>query len=201
MNPELKILDSIPMTEEAYFQLEADSGIRHEYIDGQVYAMVGSALNHNRIAMNVAREFGNHLKDTPCETFSADIKVRVGSDYVYPDVVVDCHATDNMLVSPVIIVEVLSKSTRKKDTTQKLIRYINLPSLQEYVLIEQDIVSVQVLRRTNAWQPDYYYLGDSVTFDAIGVTLTVDSIYERVDNSELNEFRQLQQGVVVKSSE
>lgn len=140
-------------------------------------------------------------KDTPCETFSADMKVQMGNHYVYPDVVVDCHANGNLLVSPVIIVEVLSKSTRKKDTTQKLIRYINLPSLQEYVLIEQDIVSIQVLQRTNAWQPEYYYLGDSVTFDAVGVTLTVDSIYERVDNAELNEFRQLQQCVVVKSSE
>lgn len=197
MNPE----PEIAMTQEAYFQLEAASDVRYEFIGGQIYAMGGSALNHNRIAMNVAVGFSNHLRGTSCETFSADMKVQVGNDYVYPDVVVDCHATGNLLVSPIIIVEVLSKSTRKKDTTQKLIRYINLPSLQEYVLVEQDIVSVQVFRRIKAWQPDYYYLGDSVTFDAIGVTLTVDSIYERVDNTELNEFWQLQQGVAVKSSE
>jgi Uma2 family endonuclease len=159
MNPERAIADCTAMTQEAYFQLEAASDVRYEYIDGQVYAMGSSALNHNRIAMNVAVGFSNHLKGTSCETFSADMKVLIGNDYVYPDVVVDCHATGNMLVSPVIIVEVLSKSTRKKDTTQKLIRYINLPSLQEYVLIEQDIVSVQVFRRVKAWQPDYYYLG------------------------------------------
>jgi len=179
-------------------QFEAESDTRYEYIDGQIYAMVGSALNHNRIAMNVSRQFGNHLQGTPCETFSADIKVRIGRDYVYPDVVVDCNATENILTTPLLIVEVLSKSTRKKDTTQKLIRYLNLPSLQEYVLIEQDIVSVQVLRRSNTWQPEYFYLGDVITFNSIAVTLSVEDIYERVDNADINEFKQLQQNLETK---
>ncbi len=75
------------------------------------------------------------------------------------------------------------------DTTTKLIRYVNLPSLQEYVLIEQDIVSVQVLRRNNAWKSEYFYLGDSVTFESIGLILSVEEIYDRVDNQEMNELR------------
>jgi hypothetical protein len=66
----------------------------------------------------------------------------------------------------------------------------DLPSLQEYVLIEQDIVTVQVLRRSNHWQSEYFFLGDSVTFESIGYTLAVDVIYDRVDNRDMNEFRQ-----------
>lgn len=191
MNP--KSAENSIMTPDAYLLLEESSELRYEYIDGQVYAMVGSTINHNRITMNIAREFGNHLKNTPCETFSADIKLKLGSDYVYPDVVVDSQARENRLTTPVLIVEVLSKSTRKKDTTKKLIRYINLPSLQEYVLIEQDFVSVQVLRRSNDWKTEYYYWGDAITFASIGVTLSVEDIYQRVENDELSECRQLPQ--------
>jgi len=123
----------------------------------------------------------------------ADMKVRLGKDYVYPDVLVDCSkmsGDDYFSTSPIIIVEVLSRATRKTDTTTKLVRYLNLPSLQEYVLIEQDIVSVEVLRKSNNWRTEYYSLDDSVTFESIGLTLTVEEIYDRVDNPDINEFRQ-----------
>jgi len=181
------------LTEDEYLSSELTSDVKREYIDGQVYAMAGAGYNHNCIAATIARKFGNHLEGTPCATLTADMKVRLGKDYVYPDVLVDCSTlsgNDYFSTSPVIIVEVLSKSTRKIDTTAKLLRYINLPSLQEYVLIEQDFVSVQVLRKANAWKPDYYYLGDAVTFESIGLTLTVEEIYDRVDNADMNEFRQ-----------
>ncbi|WP_342665867.1 Uma2 family endonuclease [Methylomicrobium lacus] len=123
----------------------------------------------------------------------ADMKVRLGKDYVYPDVLVDCSkmsGDDYFSTSPIIIVEVLSRATRKTDTTTKLVRYLNLPSLQEYVLIEQDIVSVEVLRKSNNWRTEYYSLDDSVTFESIGLTLTVEEIYDRVDNPDINEFKQ-----------
>ena len=100
---------------------------------------------------------------------------------------------DYFSTSPVIIVEVLSKSTRKTDVTVKLLRYINMESIQEYVLIEQDIVSVQVLRRSNHWLSEYYFLGDAVTFASIGVTLTVEEIYDRVDNADMREFKEQNQ--------
>ena len=143
------------LSEEEYLASEPASELKREYIDGRVYAMAGAGYNHNCIAANVLRKFGNHLEGTPCATFMADIKVKLGKDYVYPDVLVDCSkmsGSDVFSTSPVIIVEVLSRSTRKTDTTTKLIRYFNLPSLQEYVLIEPDFVSVQVLRRSKNWQ-------------------------------------------------
>jgi Uma2 family endonuclease len=181
------------LTEEEYLKTEPDSEVKREYIDGQVYAMSGAGYNHNCISANVLREFSNHLKGTPCATFMADIKVKMGKNYVYPDVLVDCtkmSGNDYFSTNPVIIVEVLSRSTRKMDLTTKLVRYINLPSLQEYVLIEQDIVSVQVLRKCNHWLSEYYFLGDTVTFTAIDLTLTVEEIYDRVDNKDMSEFRE-----------
>lgn len=194
----VKPLQAHFISEEEYLASEQVSDIRHEYIGGQVYAMAGAGYNHNCIAANIMRKFGNHLEGTPCATFVADMKVRLGKDYVYPDVLVDCGklSGDNYFAnSPVIIVEVLSPSTRKTDTTTKLIRYINLPSVQEYVLVEQDFVSVQVLRRSQHWQPEYFYLGDAVTFAPIGLTLAVEEIYDRVDNKDMNEFR-IQQSVL-----
>lgn len=185
--------DGMYLSEAEYLATEQVSELKHEYIDGQVHAMAGAGYNHNCISANILGEFRNHLKGTPCATFMADIKVRIGKDYVYPDVLVDCSqmsGEDYFSTSPLIIVEVLSRSTRKTDSTTKLLRYINLPSLQEYVLIEQDIVSVQVLRKSNHWRSDYYFLGDSVTFESIGLTLTVEEIYDRVDNADMNEFRQ-----------
>jgi Uma2 family endonuclease len=185
--------EGICMTEEEYLASEPYSEVRREYIDGRAYAMDGSKRNHNILSGNISREFGNHLKGSPCAIFSADIKVALGKNYVYPDVIVDCANAEGdgyFAISPVIIVEVLSKSTKKMDTTTKLIHYINLPTLKEYVLVEQDSVCVQVLRKRNYWQSEYFYLGDNVTFESIGLTLTVEEIYDRVDNDDMNEFRQ-----------
>ncbi|TPQ25621.1 Uma2 family endonuclease [Methylomonas koyamae] len=181
------------LTEDEYLASEAAAEVKREYIDGQVRAMTGAGYNHNCIAANILGEFRSHLKGTPCATFKAEIKLQIGKDYVYPDVLVDCSnmsGNDLFSTAPVIIVEVLSRSTRKTDTTTKLIRYINLPSLQEYVLIEPDIVSVQVLRRANHWLSEYYFLGDDVTFTSIGLTLKVEDIYDRVENRDINEFRE-----------
>lgn len=182
------------LSEEEYLATEPAAEQKREYINGRVYAMAGAGYNHNCIAANVLGEFRNHLKGTPCATFMADIKLKLGKDYVYPDVLVDCskmRGDDLFSSAPVVIVEVLSRSTRKTDTTTKLIRYINLPSLQEYVLIEPDIVSVQVLRRSKNWLPEYFFLGDDVSFESIGLTLPVEDLYDRVDNPDINEYKAL----------
>lgn len=182
------------LTEAEYLASEMNSEVKREYLDGRVYAMTGAGYNHNCIVGNIHGNFRSHLKGTPCTTFMADMKVRLGKDYVYPDVVVDCskmQGDDYYSTTPVIIVEVLSKSTRKMDLTTKLLRYINLPSLQEYVLIEPDFVSVQVLRRKKHWLPEYHFLGDIVTFDAIGLNLSVEEIYDRVDNADMHELKGL----------
>jgi len=137
------------------------------------------------------------LKNTPCEPFSSDMKVQVKDNFFYPDALVVCDhiANDNGVTDePVIIVEVLSKSTRQIDHTMKRNAYQSLKSLQEYVVIEQDVVDIEVCRRKKHWQSEHYYLGDEIYFESIDVHLSVLEIYDRVVNSDIESyFEQLEQ--------
>ncbi|MCX7098547.1 MAG: Uma2 family endonuclease [Methylococcales bacterium] len=176
---------------EDYLQGELISEVKHELIEGVVYPMASNSANHQRISVNVLSEFANHLENNPCEPFGSDMKLKINSNFFYPDVMVDClfdNSTPYFTETPTIIVEVLSKSTRRKDTTLKLMSYINIPSLKEYVLIEQDFVDIQVMRKSEGWIPKHYFLGDEVTFEAIGLTLSVEDIYHRVQNDDMVEF-------------
>jgi len=175
-----------------YLQGELIGETKHEYLEGRVYAMAGASKNHQRIITNVVRTLSEHLKNTPCDTYASDIKIRIGDlAFFYPDVIVACQDdTENSYYTeqPTIIVEVLSKSTRRKDETTKRRLYQTLPSLQEYVLIEQDIVDVEVCRRSEGWVSEHYFMGDEITFAAIDLTLSVNEIYERVLNDDVSAF-------------
>jgi len=178
------------ITEDAYLQTELVSEIKHEYVNGQIHAMTGASVNHNRVAVNISRCFGNQLEGKSCEVFNSDMKLKVAGEYRYPDVMVVCDkdfGDDGYSTkTPIIIVEVLSKSTRKIDKTKKFMTYINIPTLKEYVLIEQDIVDIEVCRKSNGWKSEHYYLGDSVNFEAIELTVSVEEIYSRVDNEDMD---------------
>lgn len=174
-----------------YLQSELEREIKHELINGSVFSMAGASKNHERISGNIYGEFRNHLKGNSCEAFSSDMKVKASSNFFYPDVMVVCDdkvENDYYTELPIIIVEVLSRSTRRIDETTKLMSYINIPSVQEYVLIEQDIVDIQVIRRSEGWLPKHYFLGDEVIFESIGLRLTVEEIYHRVQNEDISEF-------------
>ena len=179
------------ISEEDYLQGELLAETKHELIDGEVYAMAGASENHNLLSLNMASELKNRLKGTPCRTFVADMKVKVGQDFFYPDVMVVCREDNDSEYyknAPVIIVEVLSKSTRRSDQTDKRLRCQKIPSLEEYVLIEQDKGEIQVFRKKDQWQSFYYYLGDDITFSSLGVTVPVEDIYYQVNNEDVLEF-------------
>lgn len=181
-----------------YLEGELVSTIKHEYIDGHMYAMAGASTNHNRICSSLNREFGIHLRHTPCEPFVADMKVRGCDDFFYPDVLVACHHQSNdygVTDSPLIIVEVLSKNTRKIDHTIKRKAYQSLKNLQEYVVIEQDIADVEICRRRNYWQSEHYFLGDEAYFESIDLRLPVAVIYEPVENADVPAYLQTLQEV------
>lgn len=185
------IIQNTLISVDEYLKDELNRNVKHELIDGQVYAMAGASANHERISSNVSRKFGNHLEGSPCESFGSDMKVKVGSKFFYPDVIVDCQFDESQPYysdNPVIIVEVLSKSTRRIDETTKRFSYMNIPGLQEYVLIEQDIVDIEVIRRSEGWISKHYYLGEQVHFESIDLTLSVEEIYQRVQNEEMREF-------------
>lgn len=175
-----------------YLKNEQNSDTKHEYLNGEVYAMAVASLNHQRIIANFMRLFGNHLHNTPCEPFDSDVKLKIGDIAAfYPDVMVTCEQDNEShyyITKPTIIIEVLSKSTRRKDETTKRRLYQTLPSLKEYVLIEQDIVDIEICRKNNHWQPEHYFMGDELTFEAIELTLSVNDIYERVQNDDVQTF-------------
>jgi Uma2 family endonuclease len=181
------------ITVEDYLAGEEISEIKHEYVDGQVYAMAGAKLKHNLIAANISGLLWSALRGKPCFPLHSDMLVKtLGKRFRYPDVVVVCDddtSTDERVrESPVLIVEVLSKSTRKKDKGEKRMEYLAIPSLQEYVLIEQDFAEVEVQRRSAGWQSSYYFLGDEVLLESVNATLSVEAIYERVKNDDMEAW-------------
>ena len=119
---------------------------RHEFVDGEVFAMTGTRKSHNRVVLNLAPKLDALLRDTPCEVFALDVKVRAveAKAYLYPGIVVTCPdealVEDDPLVidSPKVIVEVASPSTSEYDLMGKFARYRLSPTLMEYVLISAD---------------------------------------------------------------
>ncbi len=176
------------LTVEEYFQLEQTSEIRHEYVDGEVFAMAGASEEHNLIVTNIIALLRPHLRGTPCRTFASDMKVKVkvqkADIFYYPDVLVTCDPNDNQRyfkTSPILIVEVLSNSTQTIDKREKRINYQNIKSLQEYVLISQDEIKVEVYRKDT--QGNWFmqvFDKDELRLDSINLTLKMADIYEDV---------------------
>lgn len=176
-----------------YLAGEQISEVRHEYLHGQVFAMAGAKANHNRITGNFFALLWGALADKPCEPFSSDMLLKTAENqYRYPDIMVVCDENeendDYVRGNPILIVEVLSKSTRRQDKTEKRNEYIALPSLQEYILIEQDIAEIEIQRRRNQWQPEYFYLGQDIVLESVDVTVSVEEIYQRVDNGDVESY-------------
>jgi Uma2 family endonuclease len=130
---------------EEYLAGELISDMKHEYIDGEVYAMTGTSINHGRIISVMMRLLGNHLANTPCDVFAADIKVKAQNNFFYPDLIVDCQKLNGEVYvteAPLIIVEVLSKSTRKLDHLGDQVYFsaidLSLPVEQIYARVDNE---------------------------------------------------------------
>lgn len=181
------------ISEQEYLQGEMLAEVRHEYIDGAVFAMAGTSRNHGLLVSNCIQVLTNHLQAGPCETFSSEIKVKTERCFFYPDVMVVCddeQGDDYYTEKPTLIVEVLSKATRRLDKTVKLTAYKSLPSLLEYVLIEQDHVEVAVFRRSQNWLAEHYFLGDSISLESIGLNVNAADLYHRVNNEDMQNYLQ-----------
>jgi Uma2 family endonuclease len=169
---------------EDYLAGEERSDVRHEYVDGDVYAMVGSTAAYNLIAGGLYATLTAHLAGSPCRALLSDMKVRIERAFYYPDVVVSCapvRPTDVYLSEPVVVVEVLSESTEGRDRFEKRIAHQSLPSLREYVLIAPLQIQVQVYRRTGeGWEHETCTCGDTLRLAALDFTTPVDSLYRSV---------------------
>lgn len=179
------------MTEAEYLAFERASDIRHEYLDGHVYAMTGASRAHNLISTYTAASLINQLRGRPCEVYASDMRVRVSATglYTYPDVTVVCgnpqfadSALDTLL-NPVLVIEVLSPSTESYDRGKKFQHYRQLESLREYVLISQDSPRVERFLRQDdgTWLlTDAAGLDASLELASVACTLALAEVYEKV---------------------
>jgi len=190
----MSLATKLTLTALEYLQGELTANNKHEFIDGEAYAMAGASEKHNIISGSIYAELYMQLKDKPCKSFMADMKVKAVEHYYYPDVMVVCdeHDKDTEYVkhAPKLIVEVLSKSTRAFDHSIKQNNYLKIPTLEYYVLIEQDFCEISVLSRAAGFIPQYYYLGDDIKFPLLDVTVAVNDIYERIENEDKKQYLQ-----------
>jgi Uma2 family endonuclease len=187
--PKLKTKISV----EDYLEGEKASQIKHEYVSGEIYAMAGASDKHHRISANLFKKLDSHLENSECEAFMAEMKLKVNEDtFYYPDVFVSC---DNPARSayqreePVLIIEVASPSTRQIDRREKLRAYQQMASVQEYAVVEQDKVHIELHRRQpdGRWITYFYNAGDfdeQIEFQSVGVTTNLEEIYSRVKFEE-----------------
>jgi Uma2 family endonuclease len=179
-----------------YLEGEKISQIKHEYLDGEVYAMAGTSKNHNRIIKNVLRKLENHLNGSDCEAFVVDIKVRVEklNRFYYPDLVVVCGADeedDYYAVKPKLIVEVLSPRTSLTDRREKMFAYKEIESLAEYILIEQDRMYAEIYRRRendDLWDWIEFESDEEIEMASVNFKMPMSEIYATVELPELNDW-------------
>jgi Uma2 family endonuclease len=177
---------------EEYLAQERLAERKSEYFQGEVFAMAGASPRHVWIVANIVAEFRQHLKGKPCRVSASDLRLRVtpAGLYTYPDVMVICgdaqFADDqkDTVLNPVLIVEVLSESTRNYDRSWKFQRYRKLPSLIEYLSIEQDEPRVEhwTRQRENHWDfVDIDDLGKSIQLTSIDCVLPLAEVYDKIE--------------------
>jgi Uma2 family endonuclease len=183
-------MSSLPepyFTPEEYLEGERKAETKSEYLDGHIYDMAGATRAHNLVAGNIFGEIRSQLKGRTCEAYIGDMKVRVPSSrlYTYPDVAVACGEIQfeddetDVLLNPVVLIEVLSPSTEAYDRGRKFERYREIESLQEYILIAQDRVSVEhYLRRGGEWAfKSYLDRNDRIALPSIDCAILLSEIY------------------------
>ncbi len=179
-------------TEQEYLDFERAAETKHEYYRGEILAMAGAQRNHNRIVGNTYASFHAQTRETSCEVFMNDMRVRISPSgrYVYPDVVVVCGEQQMLddeldtLLNPTLVIEVLSETTEKYDRGEKAEDYRRLDSLQELVLIAQDKPHIERFTRKagNVWEfVETDGLDATIDLPSIGCTLALADVYARVD--------------------
>lgn len=181
--PKLKTKTSV----EDYLESEKISPVRREYVQGEVYAMAGTSDNHARVTGNIFVALSVHLRDSNCEPFATEIKVRVTKNvYYYPDILVSCEENPEdsyFRNTPILIIEVTSPSTAHIDRREKLLFYQQMSSVQEYVVVDQHKINIEIHRRqpNGGWITYFFDKDDEeVELQSVDLTLPIAEIYRRV---------------------
>src|SRR5712692_4897404 len=186
------------MTVEQYLTLDEATDAKYEYDNGYVFMlrppssayddqatidMAGGSVAHAAICARLAYLLGGALMDKPCMTYSSDARMKLAErQYYYPDISVACgQQTGSMLQNPTVVIEVLSPATEKRDRGAKFKTYKTLPTVQEYVLVGSEYLSIEVHRREGNFLRKYHYrAGDLVELTSIGVSFPFDELYEGI---------------------
>lgn len=177
------------LTEEDYLAFEMNADVRHEYVDGQIYAMAGAGERHNRINLNVGFHLRAAARGGHCGVFVNDMRLKIGllHSYYYPDVMLVCNAQDTeeyYKQQPCFIAEVLSSSTAKIDRREKLWAYQKIPSLRYYLLISSNQVKIEYFIRDaqDEWQTALLEADETLAIDCgdYHAVLRLGDIYEDV---------------------
>lgn len=175
-------------TFDEYVRLEEEGSIKHEFLDGVVYAMAGGSPDHAAIAANIIGMLWNAVEGRPCRVFTADLRVRVVETGLgtYPDASVVCGSLEldpqdtkgHTAVNPVALVEVLNPTTEDYDRGEKLGHYKRIPSLQEVMLVAHDERRVDLWRRTpSGWTQLIFPEGEDVRLESLDCELAVEAVY------------------------
>jgi len=178
----------IRVSPEQYLEAEMNSEVRHEFANGFVVAQAGASRIHNLIAVTVSSILRAHLKGGSCRTYVSDMKVRINTQdldlFYYPDVMISCDknpVSEYYEDKPCVLIEILSDSTESKDRLEKLNAYSKLPSLQEYILISQHCVAIDIYRRSEgSFDLERLSDGDTLSIQSIGLEVLVKDLYEDV---------------------
>ncbi len=193
MNQNLAVKESL-MTEAEYLAFEEKSKIRHEFMDGEIFAMAGATRRHNLANTNISTELNLQLRETDCEVYANDFRVRIRDGHnVYPDVAVACgdikvEGNETTLLNPIIVFEVLSKSTEKRDRGDKAEDYFRLSSLKDYILVSQYYVRVEHYskQKNNKWILEIHEdLQDTLELISVNCQISLKLIYLKLKLSPL----------------
>jgi Uma2 family endonuclease len=173
------------LTFDQYLEIEAQAEIRHEFVDGLMFAMAGGTKVHNLIASNIHSRLRLASKKTSCRAYMENVKLRTleGIGY-YPDVILACDddITDLVIRTPCLLVEVLSESTAQVDHTEKWLSYQRIPSLNMYVMVAQDRRFLEVYTRQTdgSWRYETLEAAGTLKFVCVNASMTLDDVYEDV---------------------
>ena len=183
-------LDYLYISPQDYLEGERISSIKHEYRQGQVWAMAGGTQVHNIVTGNIFARLRSHLRGSSCRAFVENMKVRMETTdaYYYPDVVVTCddrdrHPDRDFIRHPSLIVEVLSPTTEAFDRGAKFADYRTIETLQEYVLVSCDRRYIECYRRKKGdlWELERYETETAIVFASVNLSVDMTEIYEDVD--------------------
>ncbi|NCJ07355.1 Uma2 family endonuclease [Synechococcales cyanobacterium C] len=177
------------MAPAAYLEWEPQQELRYEYVDGEAYAMTGSTILHNAIAVNLIAALRSHVRGSAFRVLALDAKIGITGQgsFFYPDVLVTCDERDRRAIQfvqfPCLIVEVLSQTTEAYDRGAKFSQYRRLASLREYVLINSDQISVEIFRlnERGKWELTPYAINDTIQLTSIDFQFPIDLLYEEVE--------------------